>query len=69
MTETPRCATPHCACGRCYSPGSVVGDWLAARGRAVWRRLRPSRFAYDERGAVRLPDWVPAMWDGDLARD
>lgn len=70
----PRCATPYCGCGRCYSPGSLVGDWVARRAVGLWRGVRalagrPDRYRYDARGGVLLPAWVPLMWDGDLVGD
>lgn len=60
-TGTP-CRTRHCVCG-CYSPGSLVGDWLArqsSRVRGGLRRLlrRPERFPRDPRGGIALPAWV-----------
>jgi hypothetical protein len=71
----PRCATPYCGCGRCYSPGSLVGDWVSGRLRGAWRTVRravlrrPHRYRYDERGGLLLPAWVSALWDGDLVGD
>jgi len=75
MTATSlRCATRYCGCGRCYSPGSLVGDWVRRRAHGLWRGLRrlvgrPHRFEYDAQGAVLLPAWVPLMFDGDLIGD
>ena len=74
-TPASGCARPYCGCGRCYSPRSLVGDWVRDRVRSAWRAVRatvlrrPHRFELDERGGVRLPAWVPAMWDGDLVGD
>ena len=52
----------HCACGRCYSPGSVVGDWLRGRlgrlGRGLGRRLIGWRHGYAEDGGLLVPEWV-----------
>ncbi len=61
---SPTCATPYCGCGRCYSPGSLVGDWVRRRAVALGRALRrvvlrrPHRFEYDADGGVRVPEWV-----------
>lgn len=74
-TGTPptlTCATPYCGCGRCYSPGSLVGDWVRRRALRLLRGLRatvlrrPHRYEYDEDGGVRVPFWVGAMWEGRL---
>ena len=70
-TTSPSCAVRYCGCGRCYSPGSLVGDWVRTRvvgaGRLLRRLVlrRPHRFEYDARGGVLLPAWVPAMWHGE----
>jgi hypothetical protein len=66
-TPTLPCATPYCGCGRCYSPGSLVGDWVRRRATAVARGVRrvvlrrAPRFEYDASGGVRLPDWVQSL--------
>lgn len=66
--STPSCATRYCGCGRCYSPGSLVGDWVRRRVVAVWRAVRrsvlrrPHRFEYEARGGVRLPEWVAELF-------
>jgi hypothetical protein len=71
----PHCAVRYCGCGRCYSPGSLVGDWVRDRLLGAWRTVRravlrrPHRYAYDQQGGVLLPAWVPALWDGDLVGD
>jgi hypothetical protein len=66
--STRACATRYCGCGRCYSPGSLVGDWVTRRAVAAWRAIRrgvlrrPHRFEYDARGGVRLPEWVAELF-------
>ena len=70
--QPPTCATPYCGCGRCYSPGSLVGDWVRRRVlgtlRAVRRAVlrRPHRYEYGADGGLVVPAWVAAMWDGEL---
>jgi hypothetical protein len=65
-----RCAVQYCACGRCYSPGSLVGDWVRRHTvgvvRAVQRVVlrRPHRFEYDADGGVRVPAWVVELLEG-----
>ena len=69
-TSTPTCATRYCGCGRCYSPGSLVGDWVRRQVVAVWRTMRhsvlrrPHPFEYDAHGGVRVPDWVGELFSG-----
>ena len=69
---SPTCTTPYCGCGRCYSPGSLVGDWVRRWVTGIGRLLRravlrrPHRFEYDAAGAVLVPAWVPLMWSGRL---
>jgi hypothetical protein len=52
-----------------------VGDWVRRHVRSAWRAVRatvlrrPHRFELDELGGVRLPEWVPDMWYGDLVGD
>lgn len=71
--STPTCATPYCGCGRCYSPGSLVGDWLRRRLTGALRSLRsavlrrPHRYQYGADGGLVLPAWVAGMWQGELA--
>jgi hypothetical protein len=52
----------HCACGRCYSPGSVVGDWLRRRlgrlVRGIGRRLFGWRHRHAADGGLLVPQWV-----------
>jgi hypothetical protein len=58
---------PYCACGRCYSPGSLVGDWLRDRTGSAWRTVRatllrrPDRFGYRPGRGVALPAWVAEL--------
>ncbi|HZS13461.1 MAG TPA: hypothetical protein VFC09_02575 [Candidatus Dormibacteraeota bacterium] len=64
MTGIPQPCTRYCACGRCYSPRSIVGDWLRhhAGAGARWLRRsvlrRPARFRRLPGGGVAVPDWV-----------
>jgi hypothetical protein len=66
---TELCPTRHCACGRCYSPGSLLGDWLAEQSSRGRRWLlhgllrRPVRFPRDPGGGVALPAWVAQLLD------
>lgn len=58
MTEL--CPTRHCVCGRCYSPGSLLGDWFreqSSRARRVLLR-RAELFPRDPHGGVAVPAWV-----------
>jgi hypothetical protein len=61
---TEACPTRHCVCGRCYSPGSLLGDWLREQSWRARRLLlhgllrRPERFPRDARGGVAVPGWV-----------
>lgn len=53
----------HCVCGRCYSPGSLLGDWLheqSSRARRLLRAVlrRAERFPRDPQGGVAVPAWV-----------
>lgn len=67
----PTCAVRYCACGRCYSPGSLVGDWVKRHAVGVVRTLRrvvlrrPHRYEYDAGGGVRVPAWVVELLDGE----
>ena len=69
MIGTHPHSTPYCGCGRCYSPGSLVGDWVRRHAVGLLRGVRrtvlrrPHRFEYDERGGVRVPDWVGELFD------
>ena len=69
MIGTRPHSTPYCGCGRCYSPGSLVGDWVRRHWVGMLRSLRravlrrPHRFEYDAQGAVRVPGWVGELFD------
>lgn len=70
MPAARDCARPHCACGTCYSPGSLVGDWVRRHALRAWRGVRRlvlgRREQYGPDGGLLVPAWVVEMLDGGL---
>lgn len=73
-SPSPTCAVRYCGCGRCYSPGSLIGDLVRRHVVAGWRAIRgtvlrrPHRYRYDARGGVCVPEWVGELFEADQSR-